>query len=256
MSKSIHLWFAVAFIGQLIFAIYIFLQYILSGILGNLDQWSAASTGGYIAGDQMGNVAFEVHVVLAGIVTLGGPLQLWTRVRNQFPRFHRINGRIYIGVSYIISIAGLYLIWVRGTVGDLTAHSMTSINGLIIMIAATYTIRHAIAGQIAKHQQWAIRLFLAMSGVYFFRVFLNFWLITLGTTGIDFASFTGPGLDIIGFCSYIAPQIVAEIYFRAEKGDGLLAKKAMTGFLGMLVLLFLIGTVGATVFMWLPKLVK
>lgn len=256
LSKTVHVWFGVVFIGQLIFAIYIFLQYTLNGILGNLDQWGDSSTGGYVPGEQMSNIAFGVHVILAGIVTLGGPLQLWPRVRNSFPRFHRINGRVYIGTAYLISIAGLYLIWGRGTVGDLTAHIMTSINGLIIMVAAAYTIRHAMAGQIAKHQQWAIRLFLAMSGVYFFRVFLNAWLITLQDTWIDFDSFTGTGLNIVGFCSYIAPQIVAELYFRIEKSDIAVAKKVMTGFLGILILLFVIGTVGASVFMWWPEMLR
>lgn len=256
LAKTARVWFAVAFIGQLIFAIYIFLQYILSGLLGDLDKWGAASTGGYIVGDQMGNVAFGIHVILAGIITLGGPLQLWPRVRNNYPSFHKVNGRIYIGAAYFISTAGLYLLWVRGTVGDTLAHTMTSINGLIIMVAATYSIRHAMAGRFAEHEQWAIRLFIAMSGVYFFRVFLNAWLITFQDTWIDFDSFTGTGLDIVGFCSYIAPLIVAEVYFRTEKGKSILAKKAMTAFMGVLNLLFIIGTIGATLLMWWPEMIK
>jgi len=255
LPKITYAWFAVAFCGQLIFAIYIFLQYILSGLMGNLDRWSEMSTGGHIPGDTMSNIAFGIHVILAGIITLGGPLQLWPLIRSNYPRFHRINGRIYIGAAYIISIVGIFLIWGRGTVGDLLAHTMTTINGLIIIVAATFTIRYAIAGKIIQHQQWAIRLFLAMSGVYFFRVLLNAWMVVIGT-GIDFDSFTGYGLDIVGFCSYIAPVLIAEAYFRIDQGASIITKNTMIGFLGLLILLFLIGTVVATMFMWGPEMVK
>jgi len=250
-NKATKWWFAVVFIGQLFFAIYILFQYIITGVVGDVARWSESSTGGYVSGDGMGNFAFAVHVFLAGIITIGGPLQLLPQIRNRYREFHRINGRVYILAAYVISLFGLYLIWVRGTVGDTLAHSMTSINGLIIIVAATFTIREAMAKDFTSHERWAIRLFLAMSGVFFFRVLLYGWLILFQDTGIDFDSFTGPALDAIGFCAYIAPQIIAEWHFRSKS---IIQQKVFTGFLVILILLFCIGTVGAAALMWWPTI--
>ena len=47
------------------------------------------------------------------------------------------------------------------------------------------------------HRRWAIRLFLAVSGVWFFRVGLMFWIgANQGAVGFDPASFTGPALSL------------------------------------------------------------
>ena len=64
---------------------------------------------GHIAGDTMGNVAMVIHILIAAVVTLGGPLQLIPRVRASFPAFHRWNGRVETTTVVVTSITGLYL---------------------------------------------------------------------------------------------------------------------------------------------------
>ena len=52
--------------------------------------------------------------------------------------------------------------------------------------------------QLKAHREWAIRLFLVVSGVWFFRVFLMLWLtINQGPAGFDIETFQGPALKYI-----------------------------------------------------------
>ena len=255
LSRSVKVWFITVFIGQFIFATYICLQYAFNLVSANVNEFNETSTGGYIEGDLIGNISFIIHVLLALIITVGGPLQLIPSVRQQYPRFHRMNGRIYIASAFVISLVGFYLIWVRGTVGDTLAHLMTSTNGIIIMVTAFFTLRNAMLRKIKQHNQWAVRLFLAMSGVFFFRIFLNFWLIVSGGAGIDFDSFTGLPLDLIGFCSYIAPQLVFELYNRSFSTSKKWVMMSLSSLTVVLILIFIIGIVGASFLMWWPAVV-
>ncbi len=254
LRTAVNIWFTVTVIGQFIFALYIFGLYGVSGLAGDFERWNASSPHGYVEGDLLGTVIFGVHVVLAGIITVGGPLQLMKRVRNGFPRFHRINGRVYIIAAFVISIAGLYLSWIRGSVGGLVGSLFITTNGLLIMFTAFFTITTARQRRLVEHRKWAIRLFLCMSGVWFFRVFLMLWLtIHQAPVGFDPETFEGPALNMINTLSYIFPIIFAELYF-AAKAKGIKAQQALSLFLFVLTLCTLVGTFSATMGMWLPSL--
>jgi hypothetical protein len=82
--KITKTWLGIAFIGQAFFAVYIILLNGKNGIAGNWDQWNNATPQGYSPGDQTGNVIFGIHVALAAIVTIGGPLQLIPSVRKNY----------------------------------------------------------------------------------------------------------------------------------------------------------------------------
>jgi len=175
-------------------------------------------------------------------------------VRNRFPKFHKINGRIYITAAFLISFTGLYLSWIKGSVGGLTGSIFITINGLLIMISAFFTIAAATKGQLKKHRKWAIRLFLCMNGVWFFRVFLMLWItIHQAPVGFDPETFQGPALNLLYTLSYIFPIIFAELYFIA-KTKGNTVKNSLSTFLFVLTLCILIGTFSATLGMWLPSL--
>lgn len=254
-QSSTKAWFVVVVIGQLIFAYYIVRLYGVSGIQGNFERWNVQTTHGYLSTDLIGNVIFGAHIAFAAIITLGGPIQLLPKIRVIAPRFHRINGRIYIGSAFLISIAGLYLAWAREAAGGLTGSVFISINGLIILICAFYTIRFAVQRKLSTHQQWAIRLFLAISGVWFFRVFLMLWLVIhQAPVGFDPETFTGPFLNFLYVFVYILPQIFAEIYFRAKASTNARFKFSMALFLVVMTMGISVGIFAATLGMWLPVL--
>ncbi len=156
-----------------------------------------------------------MHIALATVITIGDPLQLIKKLRNKFRKAHRVSGLIYITSAFLISIAGFYLVWVKGSVGGLVGSIFISINGILIFICAFYAFKKAVNKQFAEHQKWAIRLFFAMSGVWFFRVLLMLWL-TIFKAPLGFAPvlFQGPALVLLYILSYIFPIIFTEYYFR------------------------------------------
>lgn len=250
---STRAWFVVVFIGQLIFAYYIIRLYGASGLLGNFERWNALTTHGYVARDFMGNVFFGLHVFFAAVITLLGPLQLIPKIRKFFPAFHRFSGRIYLGSAFLISLAGFYLAWVRGAAGGLIGSVFITINGLIILVCVFFTLGFAMKRQLDKHFKWAIRLFLAMSGVWFFRVFLMLWLVIhQEPVGFDVDTFEGPFLNFLYVFVYIFPQVLAEIYFFTKTSTLLYSKFAMSLVLGVLTLGIIVGIAAATMGMWLP----
>lgn len=106
LEVSTNIWFAVIFLGQFIFAFYILGLYGISGVAGDFERWNAAAPHGYVKEGTIGNIFFGMHVALAAVITIGGPLQLLQKLRSKFPKFHRISGRIYIASAFLISIAG------------------------------------------------------------------------------------------------------------------------------------------------------
>lgn len=77
--------------------------------------------------------------------------------------------------SVRLTIAGLYMIWTRGTVGDLVTQLAISGDGMLILICAAFALRFAMACNFTRHRRWALRLFMVASAVWFFRVGLMGW---------------------------------------------------------------------------------
>lgn len=248
-------WFVVTYLGQLVFAYYIIMLYWRSAAQGNFEKWNTANPHFYLKGDGMGNLVFGLHVAFAAVVTILGPLQLITAIRKKAPRLHRISGRIYIFSAFSIGIGGLYLTWVRGAVGGLFAQVTISINALIILVSACFTIRYAIQRKINLHNQWAVHLLLAMSGVWFFRVFLMLWLVIhKRPVGFDPETFTGPFLTFLGIFVYIFPQAVAALYFKARSSGAPSKKWTFSLVLFVITICIAIGSFGAVMGMWLPRI--
>ena len=121
-----------------------------------------------VAGDVVGNAVMLAHIVLAFVITVGGPLQLVPRIRARAPRFHRWNGSIYLATATVMSLGGLYLTWARfEDLPSILNGVAISLNAVLILIFGAMTLRRAMARNIAAHQRWALRLFVAVSGVWF-----------------------------------------------------------------------------------------
>ncbi|MEQ9375167.1 MAG: DUF2306 domain-containing protein [Imperialibacter sp.] len=248
-------WFVVAVIGQMIFACYVLMLYWKSAALGDFERWNAASSHFYVKGDLLGNAIFGLHVALAAIITILGPIQLVPQVRSYAPRFHRVSGRIYIASAFIISLAGLYLSWIKGSVGGLEGSVVITMNAVIIMICAFFAVKNAIRRNIASHNQWAVHLFLAMSGVWLFRVFLMLWIMAWqAPVGFDPETFTGPFLNFLGFMVYVFPQAIVAFYFLAKKSQVSATKWAFSGLVFLITIGTALGIVAATMGLWVPRM--
>ncbi|BFM13244.1 DUF2306 domain-containing protein [Simiduia litorea] len=253
LSFTGRAWFAVAFLGQWIFVAYVVLHY--GGMLleNGLAGWSVESKNAYVAGDWLGNLSMLAHIVLAVVVLVGGSLQLMPVVRSRWPKFHRINGRVYILGAVITSIAGLILVWGRGTVGGDVMRWGISLNALLIIAFAGLAIYCAMQRRFAEHQRWALRLFMVVSAVWFFRITFMLWMILTGGAGINFDDFTGPFPYTLVFAQYFVPLLILELFQWVKVKGSAVAMHAMTGLVMLCIVLTTAGVGAATVAMWLPK---
>lgn len=249
-------WFAVTALGQLIFATYIAGFYGRSIVAGQPQRWNQVMPHGYVAGDTYFNLILGLHLAFAFVITVGGVLQLIPALRRRVPALHRWTGRAYLAAAAVMSLGGLSMVWGRGVVGDLPQHIAISLNALLILGCAATAWRHARARRFDVHRRWALRLFLAVSGVWFFRVGLMAWIVVnQGPAGFDEKTFAGPFLTALAFGVYVVlPLGVLELYFRAQRSGRPRAQYAMAGGLALLTLLMGVGIAAATAFMWLPKL--
>jgi len=248
-------WFVVAGLGQLMFVVYLFGFYGRTAVLGQFEAWNQIFPRSHVAGDPVHNVVVAMHLAFAALITVGGLLQLTTGVRRLFPRFHRWNGRVYVVAAVVMAVGGLVMVWTGTNVGDLSQHIAISINAVLIMLCAVMALRHAFARRFALHRRWALRLFLVVSGVWFFRIGLTFWiLVNHGPVGFDPDTFTGPALTIIAFAQYLLPLAMLQLYFYAQERAGSLGRIAMAGGLFAATLLTAVGIVAASMMMWLPHL--
>src|SRR5207253_1370504 len=157
------------------------------------------------------------HLLFSTFVIVGGAVQLVPLVRSRWPRIHRWNGRVYLTAALVLSVGGLVMVWTRRTVGDLSQHISISINAVLIMACGAMALRHALARRFDLHRRWALRLFLVVSGVWFFRIGLMAWLvINQGPRGFDPKTFQGPFLTFLAFAQYLLPLLVLELYMRAQ----------------------------------------
>ena len=255
LSQSARLWFVVAAAGHFAFLVYIVGFYWLLVAGGGVAALADTHLpNGFVDGDSLGNAAVLAHVVLAAIVIGGGPLQLVPAVRERFPAFHRWLGRSYVTAAVMSSLAGLYMVWTRGTVGGLASEIGITLDGVLILVFAAIAVRYAVAGNVVRHRRWAMRLFLAASAVWFFRVGLMGWVLMTGGAGIDWETFSGPFITFWGFGQYLLPLAVLELYFRAERSpDGRLKLLASIVLFACTIVMG-IGIFAATTGLWLPRI--
>ncbi|WP_411888132.1 DUF2306 domain-containing protein [Hydrocarboniphaga effusa] len=254
LRASGTLWLLVAVLGQLLLAIYVVGFYGLSAAQGRLEDWAKVLPQGVVPGQRFLNTVLSLHLLFVVVIIVGGALQLLPWLRRTRPGFHRWSGRLYLLAAGILSVGGLILVWGRGTVGDLSQHLAISLNALLILVFSAIAWQQARVRCVEAHRRWALRLFLAVSGVWFFRIGLMLWIVVnQGPAGFDPKSFTGPFLTFLSFAQYLLPLAVLELYFRTLERGHAPAQALMAG--AMLVMsLATVGGIGAaTAIMWLPR---
>ncbi|MEJ2419416.1 MAG: DUF2306 domain-containing protein [Exilibacterium sp.] len=182
-------------------------------------------------------------------------MQLIPAVRRHAPSFHRWLGRSYLLAAVISSVGGLYMTWMRHSIGNLMSQITNSIDSVLILVFAFLALRTAMAGRFAEHQRWALRLFMVASAVWFFRVALMGWAMLTGGWGIDWESFTGPYLYVLGVGQYLVPLAMLQWYFHCQKREaGRSAQLAFIIALAPLTIFMTIGIFAATMGMSLPRI--
>jgi len=252
LKAATRSWFVVTLLSQLMFGFAVATFYGLTALRGDYHGWNF--THGFVPGITKGNWSVVMHVSTAAVIMLSGAVQLIPQVRSRFPLFHRWNGRIYMLSAVALSGAGLYMHWVRGSVGDLPQHLGGTLNAVLIWAFAGLALRYAMARDFRTHRRWALRLFLVVSASWFFR--LGFFLILMiyrRPVGFDPATFAGPLPTFMSFSQYLIPLAILEIYFWAQDRPGALRRLATAGLLFVCTLGMVAGTFAVTMAIWVPQ---
>jgi len=253
LKAAARFWFGVTVIGQLMFAFAVASFFGVTALRGDFHGWSRFISRGYVSGDTMGNFAVVLHVGSAVVIMLAGAVQLIPGIRNRFPVFHRWNGRIYMLMAVSLSIAGLYMTWIRGSVGDIFQHLGSSLNAVLIMLCAALALRYALARDFKTHRRWALRLFLVASASWFLRLMFFLWLLVLGPVGFDPSTFRGPLLTFMSFACYLLPLAVLELYLRGQDRAGAMGRMGTAGVLFVLTLAMCAGLFAVGMAIWVPQ---
>ncbi|HXR16386.1 MAG TPA: DUF2306 domain-containing protein [Terriglobales bacterium] len=252
LKTAAQFWFVATVVGQLIFAFTVASFYALTALRGDYHKWNF--TNGYVPGFSLGNTAIALHVASAVIIMLAGAVQLVPQIRSRFPVFHRWNGRIYMLTAVTLSVAGLYMTWFRGSVGDLSIHLGSTLNAVLIWLCGGMALRYALARDFKTHRRWALRFFLVVSASWFFRIgFSLSFLIFKGPFGFDPTTFRGPFLTFMSFAQFLVPLAVLEIYLRAQDRPGALRRMATAGVLFVLTLAMGAGLLAVATAQWVPQ---
>ena len=252
VKAAVRSWFAVTVLGQVVFAFTVASFYALTALRGDYHKWNF--TNGYVPGFSMGNTAVVMHVASAAFIMFAGAVQLVPQIRNRFPVFHRWNGRIYVLTAVTLSVAGLYMTWFRGSVGDLSIHLGSTANAVLIWLCGGMALRYALARDFKTHRRWALRFFLVVSASWFFRIgfFLSF-LVFKGPFDFDPVTFRGPFLTFMTFAQFLIPLAVLEIYLRAQDRPGALRRMSTAGLLFVLTLVMAAGLFAVATAQWVPQ---
>jgi hypothetical protein len=246
LTAAVRFWFVVTVAGQLLFAASIASFYGLTAARGDLRAWDGRFSHGYSSGDGLGKTAIVVHLVSAVIIILSGAVQIVPGIRARAPRFHRWNGRLYMGTALTVSLAGLYLLWVRGTlIGSFLSHLGQSLDAILILVCGALALRFAIARDFARHRRWALRLYLVVSASLFIRAAAP--LLGIGGLGQDAT------VDVLSFAQTLVPLAILELYFLAKDRGGSLGRLAMAGGLGAVTIALAAGTLFVSSASWVPS---
>jgi len=252
LKVAARCWFGVLVIGEIIFGGSTMLFYGMTALRGDLHAWSKHLSHGFIVGDGVGNAVLVGHIAAAVLVTLSGAAQFVPAIRRRAPRLHRWNGRVFIVTAFGLSLAGLYLLFVRGTPQNLVQEFGTVLLGVLVMVCAVMAWRMALKRDFVSHRRWALRLFLLVSSAIFIRASISLVsLVLAGAGAFDPTVIQGPVQTVVVYGQYCVPLAVLELYFWSQTRGGPATRYSMAAGLVVLTLVMVagIGVASATIFL-------
>ncbi|MEM7127714.1 MAG: DUF2306 domain-containing protein [Chloroflexota bacterium] len=203
-------------ISAIIFGLYILLYYLNSWLGGELSRWNEGVSELYAEDDPLATGGMGIHFIGGTVLLFFGTIQFIERLRLRYPVIHRWLGRIYIASSLATAIGGLLYIFTHGTVGGTVMDVGFALYGLVMMVAAVETIRHARARRYERHRIWALRLYLLVIASWLYRMEYGFWYLFTGGAGST-PNLIGPFDQVMAFFFYIPNLLLLEFFLRAKE---------------------------------------
>ncbi len=152
-----------------------------------------------------------IHIVPGLWFMLLGPFQFSWAIRSKYPKWHRINGRIFVGCAYVVGISALVMSVAMPAIGGVNQAVATTLFGILFLIALTKAFRHILSGEILQHREWMIRAYAIGLAVATIRPIVGFFFATSPLTGLTPHEFFGTAF----WLGFTVQAIAAEIYIHA-----------------------------------------
>lgn len=257
LKLSVRFWFAVMVAGELLFTLAVASLYIPAAIRQDPHALTRFMSHGYIAGDALGNSIVAAHIVSCIIMNLGGIIQLIPQVRLRYRVAHRWIGRVYLLNAASLSLAGLYITWVRASGAPFVDHFGISLDAFLILICGFLSLHYAMQRRFDEHRRWTLRLFLVGNGSFFFRTGVFFWLaVNGGPVGFDPDTFEGPFLTFMSIAESLLPLALLQMYFLAQKGTWQAPRYLVAGGIVLGAVEVGIGVFVLSAAVWIPLILQ
>jgi uncharacterized membrane protein len=98
------------------------------------------------------------HGIFGAIVLLFAPLQFSDRLRQRFPKWHRVMGRLYVVGAIALAPLGAYIQYYQERMGAPRSFTiLAAVDAFMLMGATALAFVFAVRRKIALHRQWATR---------------------------------------------------------------------------------------------------
>jgi uncharacterized membrane protein len=98
------------------------------------------------------------HALFGTIVLLFAPLQFSDRLRQRYPKAHRVMGRLYVVGALALAPMGAYIQYVQERTGMPRSFTILAIvDAAMLMGTTALAFLFAVKRKIALHRQWATR---------------------------------------------------------------------------------------------------
>lgn len=237
-----------------LFGLYILAFYAAALYQGNMERWNKVLPELYSSNSGTATAGIGLHFAAGGIILILGSIQLIDELRNRYPAFHRWVGRVYVLASAFAGVGGLAFILVKGTIGGTVMDIGFGLYGILMILCAVETYRHAVARRIETHRAWALRLYALAIGSWLYRMDYGFWILfTDGWGHADY--FRGPFDKVMAFFFYLPNLLVAEILIQRMKYNKSFVFNSFAALLLLLANGFLVlGTYFFTKHYWGPAI--
>lgn len=256
LNLAVGLWWLVSAAGLWLFGAYIAGLYGLGVAGGDLERWNRVlpEGHGYVPGDPAGNTVLGLHLLAALIVTAGGVLQLIPWLRRTAPWLHRWNGRLFLTVGMAAAVSGLFIAFSRGAVAGNWMTAGNVLNAALILVCSVQAWRHAAAKRFDAHRRWALRAFVVINAIWFYRLGMMAWFAIHQAPVGHTDAFDGPFDIFLAFGHVLVPLAAMELYLAVRDRGGAAIRLGAAIGLTSITLLMGLGVTAAAIRMWLPRL--
>jgi uncharacterized membrane protein len=132
-----------------------------------------------------------VHIFPGLLLMILGPLQFSRKLRERYPKFHRVNGRVFLICAAIVGISALAMSLGMPAIGGVNQAAATTLFATFFLFALGKAFVHIRRREIVLHREWMMRAFGTGLAVATIRPIIGFFFATSRLTGLTTHEFFG-----------------------------------------------------------------